>query len=709
MLARLRSSDLVRMAMAWAISSLALITADQLLSGMSASSPWNLVAAAAVTGVFGVIIRPVLVKLATAIGWLAVAALAIAGQAIVMHLALLVIPGVEVSSFWTLVAATWIAATVGTFLTWLATAGTDDAFTMALRRFGERKATVPDPDVDGIVFVQLDGVPFPVARWALQSGTMPNLRRWVDSGSHRLQEWIVQLPCTTPASQQGILHGTCAGVPAFRWYDRELGRVLVANRPADAVVIEGRASNGLGLLADDGVSISNLFSGDAPTSMLTMSRVKLGRGSRETRQAVARFVLRPDGLARSVGRTTSEAFRERFQARQQRARNVVPRVHRSWTFALLRSASNGVLRDLNTALVGRQMLRGAHSVYVDFVDYDEVAHHAGGNRIEALSVLEAMDQVLGVLEKIEKLAPRRYHFVVLSDHGQSQGTPFEDLTGQSLGDLCSELTSADVVSLEENVESWGRVESVFDDLAGDGTDGNRIAAQAAARLESRAAPDESGTDDLIVLGSGNLGLVYAQEPERLVREEIAQRWPRLLPGLATAQGIGFVAVRSREHGHVAIGAHGEHRLDDHEVIGVDPLEPFGAHAPRVLLEALQMPAAPDVYVNSAVDAATLEINAFESLVGAHGGLGGWQDRGLLIAPPQLLGPDVQEICGAEELHRILVGMLTQLGHRADLSPTAAVPRRTAPSTTPPLTDPAPAAPAAGHLIPDQGGPHDRTH
>ena len=216
MVTRLRVSDLARMALAWAISSLALIAADQLLPGMEAGSPWQLVAAAAVTGIFGILVRPVLVRVATVIGWFAVAALAIAGQAVLMHLALLVVPGIEVSSFWTLVAATWIAATIGTFLSWMFTAGSDEAFSMALRRFAEKRPSVPDPDLEGVVFVQLDGVPFPVAQWALQSGTMPTLRRWVESGSHRLQEWTVQLPCTTPASQQGILHGTCAGVPLVR-------------------------------------------------------------------------------------------------------------------------------------------------------------------------------------------------------------------------------------------------------------------------------------------------------------------------------------------------------------------------------------------------------------------------------------------------------------------------------------------------------------
>ena len=59
-----------------------------------------------------------------------------------------------------------------------------------------------------------------------------------------------------------------------------------------------------------------------------------------------------------------------------------------------------------------------------------------------------------------------------------------------------------------------------------------------------------------------------------------------------------------------------------------------------------MPSAPDIYVNSTVDPETLEITAFESLVGAHGGLGGWQDRGLLIAPTHLLDGDAGLRSGA---------------------------------------------------------------
>jgi hypothetical protein len=44
---------------------------------------------------------------------------------------------------------------------------------------------------------------------------------------------------------------------------------------------------------------------------------------------------------------------------------------------MLRAVTNALLRDLNTALVAEEMRRGTRSIYVDYVDYDEIAHHAG--------------------------------------------------------------------------------------------------------------------------------------------------------------------------------------------------------------------------------------------------------------------------------------------------------------------------------------------
>src|SRR5512141_3185024 len=239
-----------------------------LLPNLSADTPWAFVAVAAVSGVLGLVVRPLLVGAATRIGWVAVLPLALVGQGVVIYLSMRVVPGIN-TTFAAAVVTSWIAATVGTVVAYVGTAGTDEALTVALAKRARTSRSVPDPDVDGVVFVQPDGVPFPVMQWAVQSGGVPTIRRWLASGGYQLREWTPQLPCTTPASQLGILHGTVAGVPAFRWFDRELGRVLVTNKPADAKVVEARTSDGHGLLCEDGVSISNLFSGDAQRSMLT--------------------------------------------------------------------------------------------------------------------------------------------------------------------------------------------------------------------------------------------------------------------------------------------------------------------------------------------------------------------------------------------------------------------------------------------------------
>lgn len=658
---RLHGADVLRLLVSWFLSFLALALTAQVLPGLSSTSWAPLVVAAAATGLVGMIVRPVLAELAAAIGWLAVAVATLFGQALVMVLALWAVPGVHFDSFWTVVAAAWIAAVFGTVLTWLISAGTDESFAATLLRLPPQE--VADPKVDGVVFVQLDGVSHPVMQWALQSGSMPTLRRWSDEGHHGLHEWIVQLPCTTPASQQAILMGSADGVPAFRWYDRELGRVLVANRRQDAAVIEARASTGHGLLADDGVSISNLFTGDAPKAAMTMSRLELTRGSRRTRVVFARFLLRPDGLSRSLSRTIAEVVRERFQAIRQRRLVVHPRVHRSWTFAGLRAFSNGLLRDLNTVLVAEEMMRGARSIYVDYVDYDEIAHHAGSTRIESLAALTGLDQVLALLEKVAGNAPRRYHFVVLSDHGQSQGQPFAERWGTDLADVCSKLTRAETTGIEDSVEGWGRVDSVLEDLAGSGA-GTGVQRAASRRVERRMGPEERGADDaLVVLGSGNLGLVYVPEPERLTLDEIDRRWPQLVPGLVAHPGIGFVAGLGVD-GPVAIGAAGRHHLATGLVDGADPLEGFGAHAPAMLLAAASAARAPDLYVNSAMEPTTLDVAAFEPLVGCHGGLGGWQDRAFVMAAPDLLSPEAP-ILGGDDLHRHLIGILRTLGHRTE--------------------------------------------
>ena len=256
---------------------------DWALPGFHTGPPGGPLLFAAVLALVGLVLQPVLVGAAVRLGWLGVLLLAFLGQALVVMIAARLLPMVTLDDYWTALVVAIVVGLVGTVLGWIGSAGTSQVLVGRLVSTHRRRPVeVDDPDVDGVLFVQMDGVPFPVLQMAVSAGTVPTLTRWIRSGSHTMTEWTPKLPATTPASQMGILHGVIDGIPAFRWYDRARDKVMVANKPADAAVIEADLSTGRGLLVDDGVSISNLFTGDAPAAVLTMSRRVARRGARPT-------------------------------------------------------------------------------------------------------------------------------------------------------------------------------------------------------------------------------------------------------------------------------------------------------------------------------------------------------------------------------------------------------------------------------------------
>ncbi len=672
---QLRLGDAGRAVVALAGATIGLAISSWVLPGFDIVGWEQAVVTALLLAVVGALLRVVLVELAIRLGWVGSVLIGFLGQAIVVWVVVYLPQGGGDAGdlLWALLAA-WIVASVTTLFVWVATAGTDDAVTAwLLRRAHRQRVDLTDPDVDGVVFVQADGVPYPVLDWCVRAGTVPTLSRWLRSGSHRRAEWRPKLPATTPASQMGILHGTIEGIPAFRWVDRPTGKVFVANRPADAALIEERLSNGRGLLADDGVSVGNLFTGDAPTAYATMSAIGRGHETRESRRTITEFLSRPSGFTRSMIRAVSEIARERFQAARAVRRDVQPRVHRGWAFAAERAALNGVVRDLDTTLVCDAMLTGRRSIYVDYVDYDAVAHHAGILQPESLDALAGIDAALAQIEAVAAVAPRRYHVVVLSDHGQSQGATFADRYGEDLAALVSRLSATTTVAATDNAEGTGRLNSMVAGNADHETVVGRALDRASDRITAETLgpePEERGEEErFLVFGSGNLGLVYvAGERHRLTLDELATRYPGLVPGLVAHPGIGFTVVETAEHGPVALGRDGEHRVRDGVVLGSDPLAAYGPRAAEFVLRAASMPESPDIYVNSLIDDLG-EVAAFEGLVACHGGLGGWQDRGMVVHPAEFEMPPAM-VVGADHLHHVFVSWLERLGHRRDLAETS---------------------------------------
>ena len=439
-------------------------------------------------------------------------------------------------------------------------------------------------DVPGVVFVQLDGVAHDVLRRAIRSGDVPNLHRWLRDGSHHLVGWQTGWSSQTGVSQCGILHGSTVDMPAFRWVDKSTGAVVVSNHPKCAAAIEQAHSDGNGLLAHHGSSYGNLFSGDAERAVLTMS----GAGRRKEGRTGAGYFgyfARPGQAIRTMLAAFAEITRERVAATRQRRRGVEPRVERGWVYALLRTFTTVITRDVSVQGVMTDMCEGRAAIYVDLLGYDEVAHHSGPERVDALAVLRDLDRQIGRIERTMRWAPRPYKIVVLSDHGQTQGATFVQRTGQTLSEFVAELCGA-AASGDADAEA-GRTEST-------------------AWLRHARHPDESTegavADVPMVLGSGSLGLITIPgDPHRLTREEIDARYPRLIAGLAAHPEIGFVLVRQANGSSVVLGNSGSRDLATGEVVGSDPLEPFGPRAVEQVAEVDGYRTVADLMINSRYD------------------------------------------------------------------------------------------------------------
>jgi len=687
---RPRGAELRRLAVTLVLGWLTMLLTIAIMPGVQAGLAVDVLVTTVVLAILSASLRPVLTSLALLLGWVGVLLAGLVVQALLFYAALLVSPGIEVDGFWDAFWASWLYAVLMSIVVWFATAGDSAAFLTQLLKGSRRTSKAAAVDtVPGVVFVQIDGLSEPVLQWCVRSGDLPTLSTWIRTGSHTMSGWHAELPATTPASQAGLLHGRSGEVPAFRWYEKESGQMLVANRPKDAAVIQSRLTDGRGLLADNGVSISNIFSGDAPTSLLTMSGLRNRADHRGPSRSFATFFINPYGLTRSMVLTIAEMVKELHQGRQQRVRGVQPRIRRHGSYVLLRGVTNVLLRDLNAGLIADQMMAGAPSIFCDFTDYDEIAHHAGPTRPESLASLAGIDRLIGVLQDLAEGAPRPYHFVVLSDHGQSQGSTFLQRYGLRLQDLVLELMGSGSVATSTGLdETVGPVNTFLTQVAQQGGATGSLTRRAfrgrthegQIDVATSATTDQETprASDLVLIASGNLSMVYfTRRPGRLSLPEVEELYPGLVAALVRHPGVGFIVARAGDgRGSVVLGKNGIRFLREDRVEGADPLAAFGPRATADVLRHDTLPHVGDLVINSPVDASTDEVAAYEELVGCHGGLGGWQSDAVLVHPSDWL-VDEHPLVGADAVHHQLVRWLNRLGQRRSFIPPQPGPARPA--------------------------------
>jgi uncharacterized membrane protein YvlD (DUF360 family) len=650
----------------------ALMLLNPIFSGLQIENWAAALGMAALVGLLNALVWPLFVRFALPITVLTLGLAALVLNGLLVLAAAELNKGVIVSGFWTALGIALALTLVNTVVT-TALAIDDDNFYYrnVVKRQAKRRGAISS-DVPAVFFLEIDGLAYDVLQRAIRDGNANTMGRWIREGSHRLVEWETDWSSQTGASQTGLLHGSNEDIPAFRWWDKETGRSIASSAPKDVVAIEARISDGRGLLFADGASRANMYSGDAPHSLLTVSTV-LKRGRGKIGEDYFSYFANPYNLTRTILLVIADVAAEIKQQIQQKRLDIRPRVHRGlFPYPLMRAWMTVVQRDLQIASLLGDLYAGRPVVYSTFSGYDEMAHHAGIERQETLGILRKLDRQFRRVVAAAADAPRPVEFVVLSDHGQTQGATFLDRYGTTLEELVKKACGTeDVMAEEQGDESLMYLgASMTEASSGQGlaakglrraTKGKKVDDAVALGAERKQQERKDGIPEVVVMASGNLGLIsFPREPGRVSLERISELYPAVVPTLCSHPGIGFVLVHSEGHGAVVLGPRGTNFLDERRVEGDDPLAPFGANAADHVRRTDGFDHCADIMVNSAYWAETGEVAAFEELVGSHGGLGGTQSRAFVLAPRSWEFPS-EPLVGAEEVHRLMRRWLAAVG------------------------------------------------
>jgi uncharacterized membrane protein YvlD (DUF360 family) len=629
----------LRTLVSWVVAAASVWVAAAIVPGVALEQTGAAFLVAAVLAALNAVLPPVLAALRLPFMLLAGFLAVLIADALVLMLAHELLPDdIRVDSFGDALLAALLISAVSLVLQAILGTNDDDQYNLRVtRRIARRQGASAVTDVPGIVFLEIDGLALPVLRDAMRDGSAPNMARWIAEHGYRLTEWETDLSSQTGACQAGILLGSNEDIPAFRWVEKETARIVACSSPSDCAAIEARLATGAGLLTRGGTSRGNLLSGEAEETILTVSRADAERGANPGYRA---FFANGFNVTRVLVLFGWETLLELTAAARAKRRGVRPRGHRGGIYPLMRGAMCVVVRDLVVFGVLGDMMRGRPAVYATFASYDEVAHHSGLERADTLEALRKLDQQFGRLAAARRYAPRPYEIVVLSDHGQTQGATFKQRNGYGLDALVERsLARGRVSALAGGDEQSAMVQHAVNEATG-------------RKTGKRAKNDASGRD-VVVLGSGNLGLVYLMEQKhRLTREEIDERHPELIPALRAHPHVGWLLVHSSEHGALALGATGVRHLEDGRVEGPDPLAAFSPTAAQHLARTDGFSNVADIMVGSFYDPTLDEGCAFEELISFHGGLGGPQTRPFILSPALLPLP-AEPTIGAAAVHELL--------------------------------------------------------
>ncbi|MBK8048579.1 MAG: phage holin family protein [Anaerolineales bacterium] len=675
---------LVRFAVLWVVDALSLLLTAWIMPGMSIEAvdqtPRTLIAisAAFLMAIVNLLVRPAILLVARPLGWVAMFVIGFLVNAVALWITAWLLPGFEVNFIAGLLGGI-VFAIFNTIFTGIIEIDEEGSFyqNMIERRAKEQPFDSSKEPGRGLMMLEIDGLSYWHIEKAFADGLLPTLQKMIDEDGYTFTKVDCGLPSMTSACQAGIMFGDNNDIPAYRWYDKSKAKLYVSS--SDATELNGRYGHGQGLMRH-GSSIMNMLDGDAEKSMFTMANMFTGSEEEKKRRAqdVALLMLNPYFLTRELVQFFWEALREVWEGWQQKRKDVQPRLNRleHW-YPFLRAGMCSIARDMSANIAILDMMRGAPSIYMLYLGYDEVAHHSGPWTTDAFGDLKRQDKLFERLRLVAKeKAPRKYDFIILSDHGQSFGATFLQRYGVTIKELIEQLLPQGTTVAQSIGGDTGGVQGM-QGMAGELANmqqsgssnamGRAVAkqgqklAQAGAKqgqdLAVSGSPDQGGAASspapaaVTAYGSGNAAQVYFDlYPRKIKLSELNAAYPGMVDALVQHEGLGMVVGYADDMTAVVLGKGGSRNLHTGEVVGADPVAPYaktegpgaGSMEKRIwqLRRVMDFENAGDLWLISTVYPDGT-VAALEELVGSHGGLGGEQTDAFIFHPVDMEVPDTR--------------------------------------------------------------------
>jgi len=550
------------------------------------------------------------------------------------------------------------------------------------RRLGLSQSATP-LDRTGLIIIQIDGLSHDHLLYALEHRRMPFLKKLLTQRGFRLKPFDCGIPASTPAFQTKFMYGLGGLAPGFRWLERHTGKLYNMKSTESAAALESRlqtaggtasdthsqdnaaAARSTGLLAG-GTSICNFFTGDAVDNFFVTS--VMGGSAPATRLSLRDIVVI---LFVNIGAIVRIAFfsvREALWELLDTLYALVFRVPRRILplFAIVRVLCNAVLSEIGTVATIVEIERNMPAVYLNFLGYDEMAHHDGPLSRQALATLRSIDRnIRQICKVLERSAVRHYELIVLSDHGQVPTIPYHVVQGEDLRQTIlrealeekvtvpSQHTDPSILHTLSMLNYASAVEPALPRVFGGMF--RRIRRWLHKKLLSRIAPETvNDLEGVLVLPTSHMAHVYfGVQPRKLTTEEIAARHPRVFAHLKSNPGIGFIVTGDEEK--VEIHSSGGRIIVADRIVleGENPLHEYRdvTRTARYLAELYRIPDSGDIIVFGARTDEDRVVNFLNQYAG-HGGVEPGELSAFVVYPGHIASR-LGDFRTPEELYRAL--------------------------------------------------------